>query len=237
MKLSCILAGALALVLITPAKAQTTAVTAPAAPAAQIVLPKQVLAALGSSPCTPTSCTGWYIGAGIGGIGTSLNVIGNGLNGSLLAGGFLPELNGGYMYADGKWMFGAHVSAAYQTQTSVTAAGVSGNQQGFLLTEGVRFGGNVNQLLGITTPAVTIPPALANSLITLYAGGGVAQHQLPSAGAFAVGAYSEFGALFDIGPHSFVDANYRNYQYGATQNGPISFNNANVVTLSFHYKP
>lgn len=33
-----------------------------------------------NSACTPTSCTGWYAGVGLGGVGTNLNVIGNGLD-------------------------------------------------------------------------------------------------------------------------------------------------------------
>lgn len=186
------------------------------------------------SACTPTSCSGVYVGAGLGGIGTNLDVIGNGLNGSAFAGGVLPTLKFGYLYAQNGWLFGAEFAGAYQASTSATANGTSGNQDGLLLTEGVKFGGNFSALLGQTSSPITIPPSLANAVINIYAQAGAAQHQI--SGGFASGAYSGAGVLFDVGPHSFVDVDYKNIQYGATKNGAASFNSENVITASFNYK-
>lgn len=186
------------------------------------------------SACTPTSCSGPYIGGGIGGVGTNLDVIGNGLNGSAFAGGVIPTIKFGYLYAQNNWLFGAEASLAYQTSTSTTVAGVGGNQNGLLFTQGVKFGGNFSALLGQAQSPITIPPALANSLINVYAQVGAAEHQF--VGGFVSGAYGGAGVLFDVGPHSFIDVDYKNIQYGATKNGPSLFNSENVFTVSFNYK-
>ena len=197
-------------------------------------LPSLPVKAQVGSACTPGSCSGGYIGAGLGGIGTNLNVIGNGLNGSAFAGGMLPTLKAGYLYSNNGWLFGAEATFAYQTNTTTTINGLGANQNGILLTEGVKFGGNFSQLLGQTQSPITIPPALANSVINIYGQAGTAQHQL--VGGFASGEYGGAGVLFDVGPHSFVDVDYKNIQYGATKSGGANFNSENIITVSFNYK-
>lgn len=190
--------------------------------------------AISGSACTPTSCSGWYVGGGLGGVGTNLDVIGNGLQGSAFAGGILPTVKFGYLYAQNNWLFGAEATLAYQASTSATANGSSGNQDGLLLTQGVKFGGNFAALLGQTSSPITIPPTLANAVINIYAQAGTAEHQI--SGGFVTGEYGGAGVLFDVGPHSFVDIDYKNIQYGATKSGSASFNSENVITASFNYK-
>lgn len=207
------------------------AATAPTVPAVTAINK-----ALTGSACTPTSCTGWYAGAGLGGIGTNLDVIGNGLNGSAFAGGMLPTLKAGYLFAQNNWLFGVELTGAYQVTTSTAVNGISGNQNGALFTEGVKLGGNITALLGNTImPPVTIPASLANAVISLYAQAGTAQHQLAGSN-FVSGEYSGAGVLFDVGAHSFIDVDYKNIQYGATSNGAANFNSENVVTISYNYK-
>jgi len=205
-------------------------VNAPALPS----LPIKALAS--GSSCTPTSCSGFYVGGGLGGIGTNLNVIGNGLNGSAFAGGMLPTTKFGYLYAQNGWLFGAEGTAAYQTNTTTTIGGVGGNQNGLLLTQGVKFGGNFSQLFGSNFQApITIPVSLANSVINIYGQGGTAQHQLVGA-HYASGEYGGAGVLFDTGAHSFVDIDYKFIQYGQTSSGSASFNSEQIVTASWNYK-
>lgn len=186
--------------------------------------------------CTPTTCTGLYVGGGLGGVGTNLDVIGNGLKGSAFAGGMLPTAKIGYLYAKNDWLFGVEATASYQMDSAVTLANaVSGNQSGILFTQGVKFGGNFAKLLGVTPAApISIPPSLANAVISVYAQAGSAEHK--KVGGFVSGMYSGAGVLFDTGPHSFVDIDYKNIQYGATQSGAASFNMQNVITASWNYK-
>lgn len=212
------------------------AMFAPAVNAADLTVKAAAPASsLFGSVCTPVSCSGFYVGGGLGGIGTNLDVIGNGLNGSAFAGGMLPTAKVGYLYAQNSWLFGVEATLAYQTETSVAVNGVTGNQSGLLLTQGFKFGGNFSQLLGGATPPVTIPPSLANAVINVYLQAGAAEHAV-SGSAWASGAYSGAGVLFDTGPHSFVDIDYKNIQYGAASSGAVTFNSENVITASWNYK-
>jgi hypothetical protein len=146
----------------------------------------------------------------------------------------LPTVKAGYLYAKNNWLFGAEATIAYQTNTTTTINGAGANQNGVLLTQGVKFGGNFSALLGQAQSPITIPPALANALINIYAQGGAAEHQF--VGGVASGEYAGAGVLFDVGPHSFIDIDYKNIQYGATKSGGANFNSENVITASFNYK-
>lgn len=188
------------------------------------------------NPCTPVTCTGFYVGGGLGGVGTNIDVIGNGLNGSVGAGGMLPTLKFGYLYAQNNWLFGIEAAFAYQTNSKVTVGDASGSQAGMLMTQGVKFGGNIATLLGTTAIApITIPPSLAAAVINPYLQAGAAEHQVVG-GGLASGAYSGAGVLFETGAHSFVDIDYKNIQYGATKSGLAAFNQENVITASWNYK-
>ena len=67
---------------------------APAA-AADLTVKTKAVPFLTSTPCTvatattPLSCSGFYIGGGISGQGTNADIVGNGINGSVFAGGMV----------------------------------------------------------------------------------------------------------------------------------------------------
>lgn len=220
---------ALGVSLLLPGKAEAGDLNGPAA----------ITKAISSSPCvvgttaTPTSCSGWYVGAGIGGDGTNANIIGNGINGSVFGAGAMPFATGGYQYVQGNWTFGVDLKGGYQTSTQTTINGVGTNANGARFIEMFRAGGNVAALLGNQTP-ITVPPLLQNSLLTLYAEVGSAQRQL--VGSWANGVASGAGALFDVGPHSFLDLEYVNVQYNGAQTAGQTLNNENLILLSYKYK-
>lgn len=182
---------------------------------------------------TPTSCSGWYAGGGIGGNGTNANIVGNGINGSVFAAGAIPFVTGGYQYVQGNWMFGVDLKGGYQTSTGQTINGVGTNTNGARFIEMFRAGGNMNALLGNQTP-ITVPPLLANSLLTLYAEVGSAQHQF--ANSWANGVASGAGALFDISNNSFLDLEYVNIQYNGAQSAGLTVPSENLLLLSYKHK-
>lgn len=197
---------------------------------------KTPVAVIGNG-CTPTSCSGIYVGGGIAGNGTNANIIGNGINNSVFAGGVLPSFDAGYQYAAGNWFFAGEFDAAAQLSSQV-ASMVGGSQNGALLMEIVKVGGNLNGLLGTQIP-ITIPAKLASALISPYVFVGAAQHslgKLPNSGAWATGTASGAGATFDINQNWFVDVRYTNIQYGASQNGSLGFDSQNLIGVSFNYK-
>jgi hypothetical protein len=197
------------------------------------VWPNNVAPCQVATATTPLSCSGFYAGVGIGGVGSNVDIIGNGINGSVFAGGATPVIDFGYQYVQGNWMFGAEAIVGYQTATSSTLNGVGGNVNGVRTFELVKAGGNLGALLGTQAP-ITIPPQLANALIMPYVTIGAAQHQL--AGAWANGLASGAGAGFDIGPRAWIDLKYLFTNYNSATSGALKLPNDNLVLVSFNYK-
>ena len=216
--------GALLALLFLPAMIDAARASDIASPASSVTA---------SPACTPLACTGWYVGGGIGGAGSNADIIGNGINGSVFAGGSIPFANAGYQYAQGNWLFGAEGGLGYQLSSSVTINGAGNNTNGMFAYQIFEAGGNVAALLGNSAP-ITIPPALANALINVYGFVGLAEHQF--AGGWASGTASGAGAKFDIGPSSFIDLKYMNVQYGATKTGSLSLSAENLLLVSYEHK-
>lgn len=187
-------------------------------------------------PCTPTSCTGFYVGGQIGGAGTNADVIGNGVNGSVFAGGGIAAVNAGYQYAAGNWFAAAEAAVGYQFQTGATvqniagaSSGIQGNGSGFLAYQIVKAGGNLSALLG-DAPPISISPKLKDALISPYVlVGGVER-------SFATGWATGAGATFDIGPRTFVDVKYMYVSYGPSSKGAFQLSNENLLFVGLNYK-
>jgi opacity protein-like surface antigen len=195
-------------------------------------LPPQITKAspvLAGSACTPVACSGFYAGGTFGGVGTNLDIIGSGVNNSLFAGGGITALDVGYQYANAQMILGLEASVGYQFQTSASVNGVSGNASGLFAYQIGKLGGNISALFG-GQPPVTIPPQLAATQIGLYALVGAVERQF--ANGWATGA----GAMFDIGPHSFVDLKYMHVQYGPSTHGQAQLSNENLVLVGLNYK-
>lgn len=199
------------------------------------LITKAVPALVPSNGCTPTSCTGAYVGFGIYGDGTNANIIGNGLDNSVFAGGVIPSINLGYQYAAGNWFFAGELDFAGQFQTQSTVNGLSGNQNGPLFMQIVKVGGNLSSLLGTQSP-ITIPPTLSAAVISPYVFIGPAEHGFGLGGGFVSGTASGAGVTFDIGKNWFGDLRYTNIQYGASSNAAFNFNSQNIIGVSFNYK-
>lgn len=182
-------------------------------------------------PCTPTSCSGFYVGGVIGGAGTNADIIGNGVNGSVFAGGGIMGANVGYQYASGPWFVGAEAGLAYQFQTGATVNNVSGNASGLFGYQIVKFGGDLSGLLNNgNATGISIPPKLAQSLISPYLLTGAVER------SFATGWATGAGATFDIGQHLFLDTKYMFVNYGPSNNGAMHLTNENLLLLGVNYK-
>jgi len=185
------------------------------------------------SPCTPTSCTGFYVGGGIGGNGSNLDIIGSGINGSVFAGGVIPDAHVGYIYKQGAWLFGAETGLGYQMNSGVNVNGVGANNNGLFSYQVGRAGGDLSGLFGGQAP-ISIPPQLANSLISGYGQLGIAEKQM--AGFWASGMVSGAGAFIDIGPHAFVNIDYKHVSLNSPANAFVTAKQLDIVTVGFNYK-
>lgn len=183
-----------------------------------------------ASASTPLSCSGWYVGAALSGVGSNADIIGSGINGSVFAGGMVPSVNGGYQYVQGQWLFGAELDVGYAVNSNVAV----GNINGFRVTEFFKAGGNLAAVFGGQSP-VTIPASLANSVLGLYVGVGATQWHLPS-NTWATGTVSGAGLLFDISPRLFGDLRYTYTDFSHARAGGVTLNNDQAVRISINYK-
>lgn len=197
------------------------------------------MAVIGTPPCqvatasTPLSCSGFYLGAGIGGQGSNADILGSGINGSVFAGGITPTLDGGYQYVQGNWLLGAEMDAGYSVGTKAQVNGIGNGFNGFRLNEVFKVGGNLSGLLGTQAP-ITIPASLANAVLAPYAHIGAAQWQLP--GAWAGGLASGAGVEFDFGPHVFGDLRYTYTNFNGAKAGGVTVQNDQSVMFLVGYK-
>lgn len=192
-----------------------------------------------ANPCTvatattPLSCSGLYVGGGLAGAGGNADIVGNGINGSVFAGGIAPTLDFGYQYAKGNWFFAAEFDAQYEIGSNATLNGINSNSNGFRATEFFKVGGNLSGLLGTQTP-ITIPPALAAAVIAPYVGVGPSQWFIGS--QYVSGVTSGAGVVFDIGPQWFGDLRYTYTNFnGAAANG-VALQNDQSLMVTFNYK-
>jgi opacity protein-like surface antigen len=211
-----------------------------AAFAGDIASPTLKALASTSDPCTvatastPLSCSGPYIGGGLGGQGSNANIIGSGINGSLFAGGMTPTLDAGYQYAKGNWVFAAEFDGAYSIGSAATIAGAGANINGLRFTEIVKVGGNLSGLLGTTQQPITIPASLANAVLAPYVGVGQTQWQLVN--AWANGTVSAAGLLFDVGPQWFGDLRYTYTDFSNAKSQGITIQNDQSLLVTMNRK-
>lgn len=199
--------------------------------AADLKLP--VKAPIAPAPtCAIAFCTGFYVGGGMDGNGTSADIIGSGLSGSVFGGGAIPTIDAGYQYWNGSILLGGEAGVGYAIpmRSSVNGANVAPAQSGWLAYQEVQVGGQLSGLLGQgSTPATTVPTALAPYLIAPYAAVGVAEAQGGSAG-MDVGA----GLKFAFTPSLLLDLGYRHYSL-TTVSGPVVSKDDNLIRLRLNY--
>jgi opacity protein-like surface antigen len=200
---------------------------APAVANAQVIVAKAPVTP--SNPCTPTSCTGAYVGGFIAGNGTNADIVGSGLSGSVFAGGGIPGGVVGYQFANGTYFLAGEAGMGWQVNVGGSVNGLATNETGYLAYEGVKVGGQIAGLLG-TQASTTIPTALVSRLISPYVIVGAVER--PFANGWMTGA----GATFDLSNTLFLDIGYKYINYGAATAGNLQFNSENLVTVGFNYK-
>lgn len=107
--------------------------------------------------CVPGSCSGFYAGFGILGDGSNVDVVANGINGSVFSTGGVLKVQGGYQFWNGSWFAALDASVGYEYTTKVSAnlptiAGNGGSK--IVATELVKLGYN---FLPGTANALTPP--------------------------------------------------------------------------------
>lgn len=210
------------------------ALLAPQARAADVAKPAPKAVFI---PCTPIACTGWYAGFNLAGVATNVNVIGNGINGSLNAGGQNIGIQGGYQFWNGTFFFGPEVGIDYTYGGTVGATGPQSSPK-YLASEVIKLGTPFSTFFGSApAPASTtgVSALLTANTIAPYIFFGAAQ-----SGWGTTGIVSGAGVTFAVDQqHWFVDARYENYQFpsGAANCATgQSCPSLNVVKVGLDYK-
>lgn len=179
-------------------------------------------------PSCPPQCSGFYIGGAITGSGSNVDIVGQGLNGSVFADGGAPSFTAGYMYSNGTLYFGLRGDVGYQFGTNLAVNNLNGSQNGVLADQCMEVGGSLSGIFG-SVPAV--PITLPLPIISPY--GTVCGVEHGGIGnAWATGA----GVKFDINQHWFTDVRYLYVDYGSATNGVVNTNAQNLITFSIDYR-
>lgn len=203
------------------------------ASAAELAVPKiPRLVNVPRAPCTMLTCSGWYAGVSIIGVGSNVDILGSGIRNSVFADGAALGLVGGYQVWEGNYFFAAEIGGAYQAAGNPVLAGR--DRPRWITWQLVKFGGLLSGLFSgdQTTPTqtpdpITIPQKLAASLLSPYVQLGFVER--PWGAGWATGA----GAEFIIAPGWNADLSYLYVEYdGAAVNPAQHFNNENLIKLS-----
>lgn len=195
-------------------------------------LPTKAAPLLPVAACTPTNCSGWYVGANLTGVMTNADVLGSGINGSFAGGGQSIGVQGGYQFANGTSFFGPEFDANYVVTGNANVDG--GAPAKYRVGEYVKIGTTLATLLGLPTPASGfpgIPATLANSVISPYLLFGAVQSGIGN--GWATGA----GVEFALAQSFFLDTRYTYVNYGsASLSSNVVAKSENLVTVGINYK-
>ena len=184
----------------------------------------------GDPLCTLTDCVAWFAEGGISGQGSNANIIGNGIDGSVFAGGGIPYGGIGWQYWDGVHMVGFEATGGYSINTGSGANGVNVNPNGYDFTQKVQLGGNLTTLIGGTAP-VTPPSGLAAAMMFPYLEFGLDER------TGGTGWLSGAGLAFLLGPKLTLRLGYDyvNYGGGVATSAATTQTQDNRVFVSFQY--
>ena len=124
----------------------------------------QPVCSAGSATMTP-SCSGFYLGLNVQGIGSNLDILGSGINNSVFAGGGLVGLDAGYQFWNGTFFLAGEGQFDYDFQGSgLNAEPFNQRWSGDVLA---KAGVGLSNILGIGQPNTTGPATSSQGPISL----------------------------------------------------------------------
>ena len=183
-----------------------------------------------SQPCAAGACSGWYAGFGILGDGTNVDIIGNGINGSVFAAGGAITVHGGYQLWNGSWFAAIEGGVGYEfTRAAASNLPIVNNGGSkFVGTELVKLGYNFfpSSQSAVVTPSQSpiplVSPANFFAATTPYLVFGGMQRRGKSLWANGAGAETVIAAGW---------TSSLQYLYAPSQNGDPA---TNIVMLGLN---
>lgn len=186
--------------------------------------------AIVTSPCTISNCSGMYAGFGLSGDGTSVDILGSGLNQSVFSAGGIIDVHAGYQLWNGTYF--AAIEGGIGNEFAKAQPLNSFGAQTLVGYEIVKLGIGLSGLLGgplapsapsQSPGAINLPATIAGALMSPYIAMGAEQRHGVS--QWVTGA----GAEFLLASHWNLDIRYL---YAA----PVTnLPSANIVTLGLNY--
>lgn len=179
--------------------------------------------------CAVAKTTGFYAGVNAIGIGSNLDIVGQGAANSIFGAGALMGINAGFQYCNGNYFAAAEVSADYDLSGQTPGAGGR-----YLVLEMVKFGAGPQGLLGASAPATppaafSIPASLNAMLISPYMQIGAAQR------GFGTGMATGAGMDFALGGGWSLDLSYVYVKYNGAQASPVQdVSSENLMKISIN---
>jgi opacity protein-like surface antigen len=201
-----------------------------AAQAADLPTVKKAAALPAAAPCTVQQCSGFYLGVNLSGQGSNADILGQGINGSIFAGGGMLGAQAGYQWWNGQWMF-AIEGGADGVVTSGTQVGAPGTtalatvDNRLFAWQVVKAGLGLQGLFGAPTATATpgqtpapiqIPQFLLASLAAPYVQFGAAER------IHATGWLSGAGAIFVLAQNWTLNVDYKHVSYSGTPADPAN---------------
>jgi len=213
------------------------ATTLLASPALAADLPQKAPVLPAYTPCTVTACTGFYGGFHIAGGGTSADIVGSGINGSIFSNGVGLGGDIGYQFWNGQFFLGAELSGTYYAGTNSTISNIAGVNTNWSVDYVGKAGYGLQGLFNSAPSPANGPispiQALNGAMMSpfLIVGGRQREHL----SGFLAGA----GIEYSLGGHSAVSVEYRHISYnkGVDAAGiPINVGQEQEVLAKYLYK-
>jgi outer membrane immunogenic protein len=204
------------------------ALLALAAPAYAADLPPPILKAPVSSAlqCTVAACNGPFVGVTVIGTISNLDIIGQGVSGSFLAGGGDIGINAGWQWWNGSYFAAAEVVGAYAMANPNSPIG-PGNSKRFEGGALIELGGGLSAFFPTPgpTPAPSQGPVSLGSFNAILAGH-LASPYVALGPWFSTtgkeGAATGVGAKFVLAPGITADLKYLFIKYKSDQINPMT---------------
>jgi len=204
---------------------------------ADVATPVKPLPRAIAYPCTVTSCSGFYVGANLTGVGADVTDFNTGVpaNAFTSGGGLGGQL--GYQFWNGQFFFAGEVFGDY---TALNLGTGNGFRNTWVFGEVGKFGMGLSGLLGQaqtapTAPsqapvALNVPATLSQGLLSPYVAVGAVER--PWGTGWAVGG----GISYIISQNWNLDVMYLNINYNnANVNSVVTEQRENMIKLGLNY--
>lgn len=143
--------------------------------AALAYVPAAVLAAdltvkatpfLAPAPCNLAKCSGWYVGGGLSGNGSSGQVTSGGLPVDVFASGTILDAHAGYQIWNGSALFAVEAGIGNQFSNGPISGQFGATT--FMSYEGIKLGGTLAGLVGGSSTTDTTTPGQASGPLSVF---------------------------------------------------------------------